>query len=134
MVHQHSAQDKAPGRDEPSGHLLVETVEDALELGIAVLYGLRAQLMGDATDLDTLVGVGIFPALGADQQPSLQLAELAQFGVIVLDTTRMKRMSGGNPSNRVGVGSLSAVLVGASSAARGIQTEATVVTRWNLQP
>ncbi len=85
LVDQHSAQDKALGRDKPSCWDLAETVEDGLELGVEVLYGVRAQLMEDATDLDAVVGVRVLAPFGSNQQPSLGLAQFEQFGVVVLD-------------------------------------------------
>ena len=120
--------------DEALGGNLVVAVKNAFELLIEALARQRAQAMEDAPDGHPRIGMRIRPIGGRHQDTTVPVTRLAYVGGVVMDVTQNEMTSDGNTRRREGAVSLSVALAAVSSAARGIQRAATVVTRWSFQP
>ena len=134
LIGEHGAEGEAPGADEAAGRDRAVHAEDALELAVEVLDGVRAELVEDAADLDAVVGVGIGAPAGGDQEAAGPGAAVADGRVVVVgvaeDEPRVEGYLVEQARGRLVVGGVGRV----SSAASGIQTAATVVTKWSFQP
>src|SRR3954454_18498631 len=83
LIDEDGAEGEASGADEATGWDRAVHVEDALELAVEVLDGVRAQLMEDATDLDAVVGVWVGAPAGGDQEAAGPSAVVADGRVVV---------------------------------------------------
>src|SRR3954470_13879714 len=84
LIDEHGAEGEAAGAHEPAGRDGAVGVEDALELAVEVLDGVRAELMEDAADLDAVVGVRVATTPGGDQEAVALGAVVADGRVVVV--------------------------------------------------
>src|SRR4051812_10796300 len=83
LVDEHGAEGEALGAGEAAGRDRAVGVEDALELAVEVLDGVRAELVEDAADLDAVVGVRVLAPSGGDQEAAGPGAVVADGRVVV---------------------------------------------------
>src|SRR3712207_1147725 len=84
LVDEDGAEGEALGAGQAAGGHRAVGVEDALELAVEVLDGVRAELVEDAADLDASVGVGVAATPGGDQEAAGAGAVVADDRVVVV--------------------------------------------------
>ena len=109
-------------------------IEDAFEVLVEVLDGEGAQFVEDAAHLDAVVGVGIGSPAGRHQEAVGGGALLVKSGILVSGVAQDEANGWWQHVQQAWRRLLSAALAGVNSAANGIQTAATVVTRCSFQP
>ena len=87
LVDQHRSKSETLGVDPTLGRNLPVHLEDGLEMLIEVLVSHTAQLVEDASDLDTIIGVRVSSSFGCDQEPLGALASLSDVGRVVVDVS-----------------------------------------------